>query len=264
MGNLYAALESTTVLQLTAVPPPPDGYTGADFNLTPYHASGWCNFEGGAATLVVSHMETLRHSARLLDLVNGALFDVLHNMLTSPWALYSALQYAWDYHGEGGPEAAERMKYARDANCAAVRHRLVCCGPTGARIERRLDESVKLGRVAGNRMMLEALEQDKLDDSRHFFAPKLVEVAGAGQPAIVDATRAPTLAELRERVRNAKFTGKGDHEMVMKMLDDFDADMGGRRVRKAAPPPKPAPQPPAPPSVAAGAASDDLQVECIP
>ena len=230
MGNLYAALESTTVLQLTAVPPPPDGYSGAGFNLLPYHSSGWCNFEGGAATLVVSHMEALRNKARLLDLLNGVIFDVLHNMLASPWALVSSAIYGFEYFSGGDPpEALLRRKWARDASCASVRHRLVCCGPMGARIERQLDESVKLGRMAGNRMMLEALEHDKLDDSRHFFAPKLVEISAIGQPTIVDATRAPALAELRERVRNAKFTGKGDHEMVMKMLDDFDADMGGRR-----------------------------------
>ena len=73
MGNLYASLESTTVLQLKKVPAPPAGYAGEEYNMTPYDGSGWCNFEQGAATLVVGHVTLFKRLAQRVALANTAM-----------------------------------------------------------------------------------------------------------------------------------------------------------------------------------------------
>ena len=52
--------------------------------------------------------------------------------------------------------------------------------------------------------------------------PKLIDISGA-VPAQIEVSKAPTLRSLETALNNAKFTGKGDEEVVMKLLRDFNA-----------------------------------------
>ena len=49
-------------------------------------------------------------------------------------------------------------------------------------------------------------------------APKLLDVQGGEVPAL---TIAPTPEEFADRLKVAKFVGKGDHDMVQKLYQTF-------------------------------------------
>ena len=51
--------------------------------------------------------------------------------------------------------------------------------------------------------------------------PKLIDISGA-VPARIDVSKAPTLRSLETALSRATFTGKGDEEVVMKLLRDFN------------------------------------------
>lgn len=94
--------------------------------------------------------------------------------------------------------------------------------PTSSQRQERVIKFLK--ELTGNRVLA----------SKHYFAPKLVEISDPRSPDVIEITSPPEMSELRGRIMNAKFTGKGDHEKVIEMLDDFDKLMRGDLTKEKA------------------------------
>ena len=236
MGNLYASLECTAVLQLRAVPTPPaerrEHLPGGarEFNLLPYERSGWCNFEQGAASLVVGHMAALRRIASAIQIFREALHEGFHQMLgilmfflLCCGGFCATLCRERDQSKVSDSQRAKRAKQQEDR--ARLFYRYVLRDAAPVKPEQRRAEA---------RQLLKELGANKVTASRHYFAPKLVEISNAAEPQIVDTTRPPSILELRRTVEGAVFAGKGDHLMVVQMLDDFDKLMSGKLTKEKA------------------------------
>ena len=87
---------------------------------------------------------------------------------------------------------------------------------------------------AAERTLHELREGNSLKESMQYFSPKLIEISTPSEPQIQSVLVPPSLEELREKLLQAKFAGKGDHEKVMEMLDDFDRLMSGRLTKAQA------------------------------
>lgn len=89
-------------------------------------------------------------------------------------------------------------------------------------------------REAADRTLRELRAGNVLKESMHYFSPKLIEISTPSAPQIQSVLVPPSLEELREKLLQAKFAGKGDHTKVMEMLDDFDRLMSGRLTKAQA------------------------------
>lgn len=69
------------ILQLKQVPKRPPTSTGPEFGTLPYDQSGWCNFEQGAATLVVGHMSAFKRTAKIFEVMGEAMREGFMQML---------------------------------------------------------------------------------------------------------------------------------------------------------------------------------------
>lgn len=79
---------------------------------------------------------------------------------------------------------------------------------------------------------LVSLRARKTPESKLYFYPKLIEISDPTAPQIKNVLAPPSILELRADIERAKFTGKGDLDVVVGMLDDFDSLMSGRMTRK--------------------------------
>ena len=75
--------------------------------------------------------------------------------------------------------------------------------------------------------LLRDLRANLVIDCKFYFMPKLVEISDPERPTIESVLQPPSLEELRARIEAATFTGKGDIDTVIEMLDDFDRMLKG-------------------------------------
>ena len=227
MGNLYASFESTTVLQLKEVPAAPAEYDAAslgEFNMLPYDGSGWCNFEQGAASLVAGQWSNMRRTAMRLALLSKAMYEALGLLFG---VIVSVFLCCWATHNSCLKEA-HLSKESREQNRKTrgelfVRYAL-----------REKPPPTEAERQQQTAQLLKELTENKVKQCNHYFEPKLIEISDASLPQIPSLLYPPSVDELRTKVEASHFTGKGDHEMVIKMLDDFDRLLSGRLTKEQA------------------------------
>lgn len=96
MGNLYGSLMKTTVIRCKYVPPRPSSHDKpvdewSAWNDKPYDASGWCNFETGAAMLAAGH----RHKRLERSLLRGLAKELPAKLIDISEGAPSGVQVMW-------------------------------------------------------------------------------------------------------------------------------------------------------------------------